>query len=320
MAGQYKYLYGPVPSRRLGRSLGLDIIPAPRVKDAKKPSKICTLDCVYCQLGTTSQKTIERIDYAPLPDVLAELQNAVARGLNADFIAIAGSGEPTLHSRLGELIDGIRQITNIPIAILTNGTLLYKDDVRRDCAKADVVVPSLDAADEQTFRRVNRPHEDISINKLISGLCAFRKQFPGQIWLEVFVVEGMNTAPQQIEKIRNAIKKIRPDRIQLNTAVRPTAVAGLKKLDTKNLQTIAAQLSPKAEIIADFAPQPGADHLESALENLLSMLKRRPCSLSDISSALHITRDRASELIAQLQRQGLVHPQEKDGITFFKTE
>ncbi|GAG36098.1 unnamed protein product, partial [marine sediment metagenome] len=171
----------------------------------------------------------------------------MAEGLEADFITIAGSGEPTLNLRLGELIDGIKKITNIPVAVLTNGTLLYKKDVRADCAKADVVMPSLDAGNEQTFQKVNRPHKDISIENLISGLCAFRDEFVGRIWLEVFFVEGLNTDAEQIIKIRDAIERIRPDKVQLNTAVRPTADADIKRLDTKKLQAIAARLGPKCE-------------------------------------------------------------------------
>jgi len=240
VASEKKYFYGPVPSRRLGRSYGVDIV----------PFKVCTLDCVYCQLGKTTDRTIERKDYGPIEPILAELRETLAEGLEADFITIAGSGEPTLNLRLGELIDGIKKITDIPVAILTNGTLLYKKDVRADCAKADVVMPSLDAGDEQTFQKVNRPHNDISIENLISGLCAFREEFAGRIWLEVFFVEGLNTDAGQIPKIRDAIELIRPDKIQLNTAVRPTAEADIKRLDAEKLQAIAARLGPKCEVVA----------------------------------------------------------------------
>ena len=153
MAKKYKYLYGPVPSRRLGLSLGVDIVPL----------KICTLDCIYCQLGRSSDKTVERSEYLPIEPVLEELTEKISDGLTADFITIAGSGEPTLNSQLGKLLDAIRKITYIPLAIITNGTLFYREDVRRDCAKADVVLPSLDAGDEETFRKINRPHADYTV-------------------------------------------------------------------------------------------------------------------------------------------------------------
>jgi len=308
VAEERKYLYGPVPSRRLGRSLGVDIV----------PFKVCTLDCIYCQLGRTTEKTIERKDYVPVEAVLAELKSRLAEGLQADFITISGSGEPTLNSRLGELIDGIKEATNIPAAILTNGTLLYREDVRADCARADVVVPSLDAGDEQTFRKINRPHRDISIEKLIAGLCAFRDGFSGQIWLEIFFIEGVNTDSEAIGKIKDAIKRIRPDKIQLNTAVRPTAVVGVKRLDAEKLQVIAEKLGEKCEVVADFSPGWRGKHFEGKAEDVLSMLKRRPCSLNDICSGLGIVRNEALKYITHLQQQGVIGSEQKDGTTFFK--
>lgn len=308
MAGEKKYFYGPVPSRRLGRSYGVDIV----------PFKVCTLDCVYCQLGKTTDRTIERKDYGPIEPVLAELRETLAEGLEADFITIAGSGEPTLNLRLGELIDGIKKITDIPVAILTNGTLLYKKDVRADCAKADVVMPSLDAGDEETFQRINQPHNDISIENLISGLCAFREEFAGQIWLEVFFVEGLNTNAEQISKIRDAIELIRPDKVQLNTAVRPTAEADIKRLDADKLQAIAARLGPKCEVVADFSLSHHDRGLENKAEDVLSILKRRPCSLNDICSGLGISRNEALKYVTGLEHKGIIHSEKKDGRIFFK--
>ncbi len=308
MAGEKKYFYGPVPSRRLGRSFGVDIV----------PFKVCTLDCVYCQLGKTTDRTIERKDYGPIEPILAGLRETLAKGLEADFITIAGSGEPTLNSRLGELIDCIKKITDIPVAILTNGTLLYKEDVRADCAKADVVMPSLDAGDEQTFQKVNRPHNDISIENLISGLCTFREEFAGRIWLEVFFVEGLNTDAEKIAKIRNAIKLIRPDKVQLNTAVRPTAEADIKRLDAEKMQAIAARLGPKCEVVADFSLSHHGRGLENKAEDVLSILKRRPCSLNDICSGLGIGRNEALKYVTSLEHKGIIHSERKDGRVFFK--
>ena len=308
MASEKKYFYGPVPSRRLGRSYGVDIV----------PFKVCTLDCVYCQLGKTTDRTIKRKDYGPIEPILAELRETLAEGLEADFITIAGSGEPTLNSRLGELIDGIKKITDIPVAILTNGTLLYKEDVRADCANADVLMPSLDAGDEQTFQRINQPHRDISIENLISGLCAFRDEFAGRIWLEVFFVEGLNTDAEQIAKIRDAIELIRPDKIQLNTAVRPTAEADIMKLDAEKLQAIAARLGPKCEVVADFSLSHHGKSFGNKAEDVLSILKRRPCSLNDICSGLGIGRNEALKYVTGLEHKGIIHSEKKDGRIFFK--
>lgn len=322
LADKKKYLYGPVPSRRLGLSCGIDIV----------PFKVCTLNCIYCQLGKTAQTTTERKEYIPVGPVLAELKEALAEGMEADYITIAGSGEPTLNSRLGELIDSIKKLTNIPVAILTNGTLLYREDVRADCSKADVVMPSLDAGDEQTFQRINHPNNVISIEKLISGLCAFRKEFAGLIWLEVFFVEGINTGAEEIAEIKKAIELINPDKIHLNTAIRPTADPNVARLSADKLQEIAGRLGPKCEIVAEFSPthsctlnkqkfedMPALHSLtNSREESLLSMLKRRPCSLNDICSSLGISRNEATKYISDLQNRGIIHSEEKEGTIFFK--
>jgi wyosine [tRNA(Phe)-imidazoG37] synthetase (radical SAM superfamily) len=303
-----KYLYGPVPSRRLGRSLGIDIVPL----------KVCTLDCVYCQLGRTTNKAIERKNYTDIEAVLSELKKRLAQGLVADFITISGSGEPTLHSRLGELISGIKEISCIPVALITNGTLLYRQDVRAGCAKADVVLPSLDAGDERTFQRINRPYKDFSVEKLISGLCAFRNEYAGQIWLEVFLVEGLNTNPEQIVKIKDAIDRIHPDKVQLNTAVRPTAEPNIKSVDAEKLRSIANQLGEKCEVVADFFLRHHDEHIEGKVEDVLSMLKRRPCTLEDIYRGLNINSTEALKYITHLKQQGVIYSEEKDGVIFFK--
>lgn len=321
MGERRNYVYGPVPSRRLGRSLGVDIV----------PFKVCSLDCVYCQLGRTLEKTVERRDFVPIDSVLAELGQVLAEGVEADYISLAGSGEPTLHSRLGELIDGVKKLTDIPVAVLTNGTLFYLPDVRADCAKADVVMPSLDAADEETFRRINAPCEGIDVEKVISGLCAFREEFGGQIWLEVFVVENINTGREQIEAIKAAIGRIRPDKVHLNTAVRPTADPTVRRVDSETLQHIAGLLGPRCEVVADPAP---AHHEKktagkeaptnavspagSVSQTLLSMLKRRPCSLNDIRASLGLSESEAMKHLADLQSRGLVKSEDRGLSTFYR--
>ena len=320
MADRKKYFYGPVPSRRLGRSFGVDIV----------PFKVCTLDCIYCQLGRTTEKTIERKPYIPIEPIIAELKETLKKGLETDYITIAGSGEPTLNSLLGEIIDEIKKNTDIPVAIVTNGTLLYRADVRAECARADVVLPSLDAGDEQTFRRINRPHSDISIEKLISGLCSFRDEFSGRIWLEVFLVDTINTNSEQIAKISAVIQRIRPDKVQLNTAVRPTAETSLRKLDDRKLRSISEQLGENCEIISDFSGTRFGDeqgdvlglHLEfeDKTETLFSMLKRRPCSLDDICSAMCIGPNEALKYVTILRQKGAVDTEQRTGTTFYKVK
>jgi wyosine [tRNA(Phe)-imidazoG37] synthetase (radical SAM superfamily) len=322
-AEESKYLFGPVPSRRLGRSLGVDIV----------PFKVCTLDCVYCQLGKTSKKSVERRDYVPVEVVLAQLKEKLAQSIEVDYITISGSGEPTLNSQLGVLVDGIKKISDIPVAILTNGTLFYREDVRADCCCADLVVPSLDAGDEQTFQKINRPHKDISIEKLISGLCAFREEFSGRIWLEIFVVERLNTDSEQMAKIKEIIDRIHPDKVQLNTAVRPTAERQIKKVTSDKLRNIAAQFGSDCEVVADFSTSRHYGYTKFSrtgkafgayladdlvIETLLSMLKRRPCSVDDICVALKLKRNEAIKYVYDLQKQGVISSEDKEGIVFFK--
>jgi wyosine [tRNA(Phe)-imidazoG37] synthetase (radical SAM superfamily) len=306
----------------LGFSYGVDIV----------PFKVCTLDCVYCQLGRTVEVTAERRDFAPVEAILAEVREAVAEGAEADFVTIGGSGEPTLHSRLGELIDGIKEITDIPVALLTNGTLLGRPDVLADCARVDVVLPSLDAGDEQTFRRIDRPEPTISIESVISGLCAFREKFSGQIWLEVFIVPSINTGPRQIARLKDAIDRIKPDKVQLNTAVRPTGDPDVIKLDAERLEDIAVRLGPTCEVVADFSrargkqvtSRDGGDELGAhspvteKMQTLLSMLKRRPCSLEDISASLAMSREETLNCVAELRDRGLIETEERGGLVFFK--
>ena len=309
-AGRKKYLYGPVPSRRLGRSLGVDIV----------PQKICTLDCVYCQLGKSSQKTIERRNYVSADAILAELKQALSEGLEVDYITIAGSGEPTLNSELGALIDGIRKITAVKVAVLTNGTLLTEPAVRVECAKADVVLPSLDASDEKTFQRINRPHEGISFEKFVEGLIKFRSDFAGQIWLEVFMVEGINTDKRQIENLKGLIERIRPDKVQLNTAVRPTFEPGIKPLPEAKLMQIASELGPKAEVVADYEYLHTSRRLEIDTQTVLEMLKRRPCSLEDICSGLGLKAEEAQSHLNYLMQTGLIESEKRGNVTFFKAQ
>jgi wyosine [tRNA(Phe)-imidazoG37] synthetase (radical SAM superfamily) len=303
-----RYIYGPVPSRRLGRSLGVDII----------PFKICPLDCVYCQLGRTTDKVAVRKEYVPIDDVVDELRNYLEAGVEADFITISGSGEPTLHSCLGELINRIKTLTQIPVAVLTNSVLFDDPAVRSDCVAADVVLPSLDAADQQTFEKINRPCTHINIENVISGLCEFRNQFTGQIWLEVFIVEGFNTGLAELAALRAAISRIRPDKVQLNTAVRPTAEALLPRVTPEKLRQIAAALADNAEIVADFAAHHQDKRAVRIAQDVLSLLRRRPCSLEDICNGLGLSRNEAIKHIEILRSSGLIETVETAGVVFFK--
>jgi len=301
------YTYGPVPSRRLGLSLGVDIV----------PPKICTLDCVYCQLGRTTRSSTTRGDFVDVEAVLAEIEGKLQAGLKTDYITVGGSGEPTLNSRLGDLIDGIRRLTDVPIAVLTNGTLFYREDVRAECAKADVVAPSLDAGDAATFEAVNRPNRDITIEKLVSGLEQFRQEFGGQIWLEVFLIAGVNTDADEIEKIKGLIQRIRPDKVHLNTAVRPPAERDVRPVSREILDKIARQIGGHCAVIGEAPGGLSGRHEMRAEADVISVLKRRPCSLGDICSGLGMSRNEAVKHVARLLEKGIATSDRQGDITYF---
>jgi wyosine [tRNA(Phe)-imidazoG37] synthetase (radical SAM superfamily) len=304
---QTGYTYGPVPSRRLGLSLGVDIV----------TPKVCTLDCVYCQLGRTTRKSAVREDFVDIGVVLREIREKVEAGLRADYITIGGSGEPTLNARLGDLIDGIRALTRIPVAILTNGTLFYRADVRADCAKADVVMPTLAAGEAAVFAAVNRPTRDITIEKLISGLRAFRREFTGQIWLEVFLVADVNTDPAQIEKIRNFIEQIQPEKVHLNTAVRPPAEPEVRAVPRETMLAIVRRLGPTCEVIGEAPTSRSERHDQHGEAEVVSVLRRRPCSLEDLATGLRMDPAQVAEYVANLQGRGLVTSERRGSITYF---
>lgn len=238
-----KYIYGPVKSRRLGLSLGLSLT----------PHKTCNLDCLYCQLGRTKGLAFERKEYVRIENILSELKSWIQE--NADeasrvqFITISGSGEPTLNSKIGELIKEIRKISDSSVAVITNATLLGDSAVRQALLGADLIVPSLDAVSPEIFKKINRPHKGLNLENVINGLISLRKEFRGKIWLEVMLVKGVNDNLGQIRKLKELTERINPDKIQLNSPVRTTAEDNIFPLEKKKLEKIREILGEKAEVI-----------------------------------------------------------------------
>jgi len=302
-----RYVFGPVPSRRLGRSLGVDLVPI----------NACSFDCIYCQLGRTGAKTTQRDEYAPLDRVVSDLRECLTRSPRPDYITLSGSGEPTLYGRLGELIEAIKTLTPIPVAILTNGSLFSDPQVRVQCNQADLVLPSLDAGDEQTFLTVNRPAADISFDGYVEGLRQFCRQRTCAVWLEVFVLSGINDSPRQMNRIRNIVDTLRVDRVQLNTAVRPTAEGYAMAVAQDTLEQLAGLFDPPAEIIADFPHEEalGPELLDT--EAIVEMLRRRPCRAQDISAGLALSLPAVIKGLEHLQRDGQVRQVDREGQTYF---
>jgi wyosine [tRNA(Phe)-imidazoG37] synthetase (radical SAM superfamily) len=302
-----KYVYGPVPSRRLGRSLGVDLVPL----------KTCNYDCIYCQLGPTRQTTLTRADYSPVDEVLAEVEARLAEVSAPDWITLGGSGEPTLHASFGRLAERIRAMTDVPICLLTNGGLLSDPEVRADCAALDMVAPNLDAGDEATFQRINRPHPGVTLEGVVAGLEALRRGFAGQIWLEVFLAAGINSSDADIERLKALIDRIRPDRVQLNTAVRPPAEAFVRPVLPQRLEAIRAMLGECAEVIADVDALRQAPAAAATEQEVLAMLRRRPCTVADIATGLAIGRDEAIEFVRVLLEAGHIAEQRQGERVFY---
>lgn len=238
-----KYIYGPVKSRRLGLSLGMSII----------PRKVCNFDCVYCQLGKTTNKTDERKEYVKVEDVIAELKEFLLghkdESSNLNYITLSGSGEPTLNIKIGELILEIKKISTLPIAVITNSSLLIDEKVRKALLNADLILPSLDAAVHDIFEKINQPLQNFKIEDIIEGLIRLRKEFRGKIWLEVMLVRGINDSLGHIKKLKEALTRINPDKIQLNSPVRTTTQDWVRPLERKALEKIKEILGDKCEII-----------------------------------------------------------------------
>ena len=302
------HIFGPVPSRRLGRSLGVDLV----------PFKTCTYDCIYCQLSRTTCKTLDRREYVPLDDVISQLKAKLST--QPDYITLSGSGEPTLFSRTGELIDRIKAMTDVPVAVLTNGSLLWRKDVRDQLMNADLVVPSLDAGDEATFRSVNRPHEEITFEKMLNGLVDFRREFSGQYWLEILLLGGYTAMEAELVKLARCIDLINPDRVQLNTVTRPPAESFAVGVSRDRLGELAAMLTPPVEVIADFRSIRERGEFSAGREDILEMLRRRPCSMEDIADGLGMHLNEVTKHLEELTARNEITNSSVEGKLYYKTQ
>ena len=276
-----RLIYGPVPSRRLGFSLGVDIV----------PYKICSYNCIYCQLGKTSNHILRRKSYVNPATVLREIKKAISENKKIDYITFSGSGEPTLNKDLGKIIRKIKKITSIPVAVMTNGSLLWRKSVRDDLASADLVVPSLDAVSAGVFKKINRPAEGLNIKKVLDGIKKFSENFKGEIRLEIMLVKGINDSEKEINKINEFIKDLKTDKIELNTVIRPPNDPQAKPLKKEELLKIKKLFDPnlKLEIISDFTKYYEEKIFRRDLEQrIIDLLKRRPCRKEEMAISLGV--------------------------------
>ncbi len=302
------YIFGPVPSRRLGFSLGVDLV----------PFKVCSLDCVYCQLGKTTRKTVARKEYVPSAKILSELKEVLTGSKTIDYITLSGSGEPTLNSMTGEIIRGIKKMTAIPVAVLTNATLLTDETLRKELLPADLVVPSLDGATQDVFEKVNRPCASLKIEEIIKGIIDFKKTYKGKMWLEIMLVKDINESEDELNALKSAVERIKPDRIQLNTPVRPPCELWVKTLSASKLIKIKKFFGNKCEIIADFNRRGHKAYLKDVEEEILTLLSRRPATCKDMSSSLGLHINEVIKYVDELERQKKISLKIYQGKRYFQ--
>jgi wyosine [tRNA(Phe)-imidazoG37] synthetase (radical SAM superfamily) len=304
------YVFGPVPSRRLGQSLGIDTIPL----------KTCNWNCVYCQLGRTVPLTNERKEYYPSEDILAEVKAALDSHQpgEIDWVTFVGSGEPTLHSGIGRLIREVKAFTSLPIAVITNGSLLYLPDVRRDLAQADVVMPSLDAGTAVLYRQINRPHPEVTFDRLLNGLIAFRQEYNGKIWIEVMLVQGLNDTEKTLQEIAAVLHRIRPDEVHINLPSRPPAETWVRPSDEEGLMRARAILGDMAVVVHPVEGEFDLSGFDTAVDAIIAIITRHPMRQEELERTLaRWTPDRVQEALADLEAGGRAQVVERFGARFW---
>ena len=306
MSKEYHYLFGPVPSRRLGSSLGVDLI----------PFKTCTMNCTFCQLGETPCVVSERRDYVPMQDVLSELTQWRDRGGRADHITLAGSGEPTLHKQFGEVFRWVKDHTDFKSVLLSNGTLMHLPEVREEAVLADKVKVTLSAWDEASFQQIHRPAQGVTFELLVQGEQAFRRQYQGELSVEVFIIDGVNSQLSKVRKIAEVLKTLNPERIDVNTAVRPPAVESVGVSPEEHLQDIAEIFGPNASVTASFKKR-GEISLDFSEAALLGLLKRHPASCKQLAEEFNRPADKMFKTLNPLVLSGVLKEEKRGAEAYY---
>ncbi|MBN1251634.1 MAG: radical SAM protein [Bacteroidales bacterium] len=307
----YKYIFGPVPSRRLGMSLGVDLV----------PQKVCSLNCVYCECGKTTNLTTTRNEYVPYNEIINELTHYFNNSPNPDYITFSGAGEPTLNSRIGDIINFIKiEKPDVPIAVLTNGTLLNDINIRKELLKADVVLPSLDAASQSTFIKIDRPNHKLNIDSYIQGIIDFRKEFKGKIWLEVMILPDYNNNEEELSLLKKAFLKIKADSIQINTLDRPGTVDNLRSASISELKNIVDFWNLKnVEIIASVPERKNIKSYREDTESaILETIARRPCVIKDLAKILGTHINEINKYLSVLENENKIETIRQERGVFYR--
>ena len=307
------HIFGPVMSRRLGRSLGIDLL----------PFKTYSYDCVYCECGATTHITTKRAEFFPTEEVISQLDTVLRERPTLDYITFAGSGEPTLSLSIGRIIRHLKTAyPEYKVAVLTNGSLLGNKEVAADLSQADLVIPTLTSTSQETFEKIHRPYPGLLTKTIISDILEFRKEFHGEIWLEIFLIPDLNTSLEELTSLRDVIDKIQPARIQLNTLDRPAAedwVTAPDPDELENFRKYFAELKIPVDVAGVCCEQPDVCRAgESTHEHILKTLRIRPSTVEDLASMTGLHHHEVAKYLSGLLEEGTVHIQRgKRGVFYF---
>lgn len=312
-----KFLFGPVHSRRLGRSLGIDVV----------PYKTCSLNCIYCEVGATTDLTDTPVMFFPPEKIIRELSDFLKTSPELDVITFSGAGEPLLYEGIGEIVRFLKSHERqYRLALLTNGTLLHRPEIRDKIRDIDIVLPSLDAGTEEVFQRVNRPAEGCTLTQLVDGISALSREFEGEIWLEIFLVPGINTSPEELEQIHRHVQRINPTRIQLNTLDRPGTEPWVRPMLRSEMERIAEIFSPIRVDIAGSSRQdqhkeiPGEKvRIDQIRERILDTVSRRPSTLDDVAMMAGLTAEQVLPHLIALESDSRIERIRQNNGTFYRT-
>jgi len=318
----YKHLFGPVPSRRLGMSLGIDLV----------PKKVCSLNCVYCEVGKTTTLTMNQDEYVSEKVIKEELLDYFKNNPDPDTFTFSGSGEPTLNNKIGPILDFLKEHKpHVNVAVLTNGTLMSLPSLREAIVNADIVLPSLDAVSELAFKRINRPQHDIDIDVYINGIIDFRKlqlereKLDGRkriMDLEIFILPGYNDSKSELDLFKEVILRINPTTVQLNTLDRPGSVKHLISASRSKLEEIVNYWGLDNVLIISAAPnrkkiQSYKGDIEKAI---VEMISRRPCTLDDLSVSLGHHISEINKYLDVLESEKIITRMEEDRGVFYQLD
>jgi wyosine [tRNA(Phe)-imidazoG37] synthetase (radical SAM superfamily) len=305
-----RYVFGPTPSRRLGRSLGIDPVPL----------KTCNWNCVYCQLGRSTPLVNDRRDYHPTDEILAEVRDVLDRHDpgQIDWVTFVGSGEPLLHEGLGTMIREVKAMTELPVAVCTNGSLLFLPDVREAVRVADAVLPTVSAGSPELYRRINRPHPDVPYESHIGGIIVFSHEYEGELWPEVMLIKGVNDTEAALLGLRSVLRQMRPGKVHITLPNRATAETWVEPPDEDGLLRAMAILGDVAHVVPPTGVEFDLSGYADVVDAAAAIIERHPMREDELERVLtRFGSEAVTQALADLESGGRVKVVERFGVRFW---